>query len=397
MEASKRFQLRHNVTIRILDKATGKMVREHTGHNMATNTMLEGIGHYLSGEGVLRQGFSMLSKFIPRYISLGTMGLRNQDEDSRGLPTGISGKDYTGDEAIDFTNYISERPGYGSDGYSKLYNNKRPYMGLGPPYSSFSVTESYNIGDIAYYKGVAYEALKPMIVNPDVGIYNNWSADNWKVAEDYKQPTCYELITPTCPRVEISFRDVVPEYEAEIPQSIDVVFSSMISAGALDEFRDPSKDYIFISEAGLWSKIDYQPESVGFNGLVAGYRIAPPGRNQKYMRSEDVPDEDAIEYLEDEGIDDPTPEQIAETKSIIAMENRQLLKQEILRVERGQVIQVIWKIQIGNFNEEGSYMSRSGDIQHLQEQIDVLNDAVQELYGLFGTQILFDDLSLIHI
>ena len=33
----------------------------------------------------------------------------------------------------------------------------------------------------------------------------------------------------------------------------DIVFSSLISTGALKQFREPGKNYIFISEVGLWS------------------------------------------------------------------------------------------------------------------------------------------------
>ena len=392
MEASKRFGIRHNVTFRVLDQTTGKLIREQQGHNSATNTLLEGVGHYLAGEGVLRQGYSMLSNYIPRYISLGTMGLRDQNEDSDGLPTGISGKDYTGDESTDFSSYVRERPGYGSDGYNILYNNNRPYMGLGPAFSSFSPESSYRIGDIVYYNGVAYEATADMIVNPELGLYNYWNSENWQIASSYYQPSCYELITPSSPRIEISFREVVPEYEAENPKSIDVVFSAMISSNALDEFRTSTRDYIFITEAGLWSRKDYQPEDIGTNGLVAGYRILPPHRYNRWMNSDSVPTKYAIEYLSEEGITDPTDEQILEAKSEIAANNRDILKQEILRVERNQVVQVIWKIQIGNFDEEGYYMSGcSSDIEELKREVDILNGQVSELYNLFGTQILFDD------
>lgn len=388
MEASKRFQIRHNVTFRVLDKGTGKLISEHTGHNAATNTLIEGVGHYLAGEGIYGQGLSMLSNYIPRYISLGTMGLRNQEEDSEGLPTGISGKDYTGDEATDFASYMRQRPGYGSDGYSTNYNNNRPYMGLGPAFTNFSPTSDYPKGSIVYYKGVAYRATESITVDPESGIYNYWDSDKWEVAEDSYQPTCYELISTTFPRVEISFRDVVPEYEAEVPKSIDVVFSAMISTGALAEFRDSDKDYIFISEAGLWSGRTYLPDKVGANGLVAGYRIVPPARNNRYMRVEDVPDDYALEYLEYEGITDPTEEQIAEAKEEIATNNRKVLKREILRVERDQVVQVIWKIQIGNFDEEGFYMaSSSQDIQDLKDAVDILNSQMTELYN----NMLYDD------
>ena len=348
MKPYNEFQVNHNVTFRVLDKTTGKLIQQHTGHNTATNTMLEGIGHYLAGEGVFNQGYYMLADYAPRYISLGTMGLRNQDEDSSGLPTGISGSTYTGSETTDFTNYINERPGYGSDGYSRAYNNNRPYFGLGPAYTSYSVTESYHRGDVVYYNGVAYQADSDIIIDPDSGIYNYWDSTKWSVAPNSKQPTCYELISPSAPRVEISYREVVPEYEAELEKTIDVIFSAMISTSALAEFRTSNKDYIFISEAGLWSTKEYQPDGSGVNGLVAGYRIAPPSRSNWYMSANSVPDSVAITYLRSQGITNPSSSQIISAKSTLAILNRAELKKQILRVERDQVVQVIWKIQIGN-------------------------------------------------
>ena len=81
--------INYNVTLRAIDRFTHQVTSEITGHNTATNTLVTGIGHYLKGDGVLNQGYEMLSQFIPRYISLGTMGLLNQDEDENGLPTGI--------------------------------------------------------------------------------------------------------------------------------------------------------------------------------------------------------------------------------------------------------------------------------------------------------------------
>ena len=376
MKTSQRFLMNHNVTIRVLDKYTGKVIQEHEGHNTATNTMIEGIGHYLVGAGVLRQGYSMLSDYIPKYISLGTMGLRNQNEDSTGLPTGISGTTYTGDEATDFTSYLNERPGYGADGYSAAYNNGRPYLGLGPAYTSFSVNKSYYKGDITYYNGVAYVAQEDMIVDPDTGVYNYWNPSNnkWAVAPAAKQPTCHELISPEFPRVDISFRDVVPEYESEHMKTIDVVFSAMISTGALAQFRDPGKDYIFITEAGLWSEKEYQDDNSGNNGLVAAYRVAPPSKINWAMKPEDVTREEAIIYLYEQGVEHPTDEQIELAKGYIAVENRNLLKHQVLRVERDQVVQVIWKIEIGNADsiEEIQMSYIPGDIEQRLKALERL-------------------------
>lgn len=349
MEASKRFQVMNNVTLRVLDRGTGKLIREQKGHNSATSTLLEGIGHYLTGDGIYQQGYSMLHQFTPKYISLGTMGLVDQEEDESGLPTGISGSNVPegASEIERFESYMNEKPGFGSDGYGDEYNNNRPYLGLGPAYTSYSITGSYPANSITYYRGVAYTNPEAIYVNPDTGDLNVWQADKWEI--DSKQPNCYELITPTFPRQEISFRDVVPEYQAEKPQTIDVVFSAMIPTGAFDEFRDPDKDYIFITEAGLWSQRDYQ--ETRFNGLVAGYRACPPNTYNQYMNPETMPDCAAKQYLKEvEGIEDPTDSQISAVKPRLAEESRQLLKEQVLRVERNQVVQVIWKIQIGNLN-----------------------------------------------
>lgn len=101
----------------MLDVTTCQLVREYTGQNQYTNSMLIGISHYLKGDGILNQGSSMLSAFISKYISLGTMGLINQEQDEEGLPAGlgIGGSD---DSEIDrFTAYMYPRPEYGADGY----------------------------------------------------------------------------------------------------------------------------------------------------------------------------------------------------------------------------------------------------------------------------------------
>lgn len=260
LAASKDLGIKNNVSFRVLDANTHEVIQEHIGHNAATNSMLTGIAHYLIGDGVLNQGSYMLSNYVPKYISLGTMGLLNQDEDDSGLPVGIGITE--ADETSRFIDYMSQAPGYGADGYDQYENNNRGFFGLGP----------------AYTAGV---------------------------------PIKCELISSSFPRTPVSFRDVVPETESELPETIDVVFSAMISTGALAQFRG-GNDYIFITEAGLWSKPDWSDGSN--NGLLAGYRIAPPNQDNWDMT---------------------------------IGENRDILKQQILRVGINQVVQIIWKIQIG--------------------------------------------------
>lgn len=278
----------HNVRFNILDRATGTLVRSYEGHNQATNSMLTGIAHYLCGDGVLNQGFDMLSSLLPRYISLGTMGLMNQDEDEEHLPAGISGygEEPQGEEETAeayetrrFRSYMQQMPSYGADGYytNTSMNNGRPYLGLGP---AFQYRETTSVIDC-------------------------------------------ELVSPTFPRAQISYRSITPEDRSETPETIDIIYSAMISTGALAQFREPDKDYIFITEAGLWSTPVYSsdpsesPQTIG-RGLLAGYRIAPPSENDWDM-------------------------------SIPA--NRQLLKSQVIRVGINQVVQVIWKIQIGSMSQ----------------------------------------------
>lgn len=270
LESSKRIPIRHNVSLKVIDLSTREVVCEHTGHNASTNGLLTGIGHYLTGDGILNQGWALLNHYIPKYISLGTMGLLNQDEDASGYPAGIGV--VPGTEEDRFKDYMIQCPGFGADGYDINLNNNREYLGLGP---MFNQRESEDI------------------IN------------------------C-ELITPDYMRSDITFREVVPETEAEFPKCIDVVFSGLIGLGTLSKFRPEGKDYIFITEAGLWSRKDYTED--GDNGLLAGYRIAPPDEKNWDMK---VP------------------------------ENRELLKKQIIRVGVNQVVQIIWKIQLGGIEQLG--------------------------------------------
>lgn len=381
--AAKNLRTEHNVSIRVLDSKSGKVISSHIGHNAATNSLLVGIAHYLTGDGVLNQGYHMLNYYIPKYISLGTMGLINQDEDENGLPAGIGVSE--GSEEARFVDYLLQVPGYGADGYDPNLNNNREYFGLGPVFvdrdTSKIVTETIQLGDIN---------LDGVVNNADILMFADYLAGNVKLtdkqllAADVNQdgeincsdlalitqcvsgeitlgtveyrpsiaPTINcELISDSFPRVQISYRDIVPETESEIPQTIDVIFSAMISTGALAQFREPGKDYIFITEAGLWSKKDW--ESGGDNGLLAGYRIAPPNKQNWAMTAESVSDDYAITYLKDQGIDNPTEDQIQSIKPEIAQNNRQILKQNIIRVGPNQVVQVIWKIQLGGLEQLG--------------------------------------------
>lgn len=381
--AAKNLRTEHNVSIRVLDSKSGKVISSHIGHNAATNSLLVGIAHYLTGDGVLNQGYHMLNYYIPKYISLGTMGLINQDEDENGLPAGIGVSE--GSEEDRFVDYLLQVPGYGADGYDPNLNNNREYFGLGPVFAdrdtSKIVTETIQLGDIN---------LDGVVNNADILMFADYLAGNVNLtdkqllAADVNQdgeincsdlalitqcvsgeitlgtveyrpsiaPTINcELISDSFPRVQISYRDIVPETESEIPQTIDVIFSAMISTGALAQFREPGKDYIFITEAGLWSKKDW--ESGGDNGLLAGYRIAPPNKQNWAMTAESVSDDYAITYLKDQGIDNPTEEQIQSIKPEIAQNNRQILKQNIIRVGPNQVVQVIWKIQLGGLEQLG--------------------------------------------
>lgn len=392
LDAAKHLSIKQNVSIQVIDRITGKVVQEHIGHNQATNSMLFGIAHHLIGDFFpnethgLNPGYSMLSNFVPRYISLGTMGLINQDQDAEGLPAGIgdsvpnsSDPEYQellqamneAKEVLDaanaamqneckywpateecancticsdriqskkravelaqenyalarnaflqyneearFVEYMEHVPGYGADGYSADKNNNRKWFGLGWPWSSYDVTSNYRVGDEVTYKGILYKCTSDTPIPASV-----FDTNLWEQEDDVYQPSLdttinMELISPTFPRMDISYRDVVPEYEAEVPRTIDIVFSSIISTGALKQFRPKDNDYIFITEAGLWSKKTFQ--SGNENGLLAGYRIVPPNQENWDMH---VP------------------------------ENRKILKENVLKVGVNQVVQVVWKIQIGS-------------------------------------------------
>lgn len=270
LEIAKNLGIRYNVSINVIDEPSGKIIQQHVGHNAATNTLLTGIGQYLLGGATTNAG-ELLDSWIPQYISLGTMGLSSQEEDEEGLPTGV-GDNGAPTEEERFIDYLLKVPGFGSDGYDPALMNDRKYAGLGPAFADRAQEASVEC----------------------------------------------ELVSTTFPRSAITYRQCLPENRSEYPKTIDVIFSAMISTGALKQFREPGMDHIFISEVGLWSSRVHVSE--GSNGLLAGYRICPTDSASWDMS---VP------------------------------ENRKLLKASIIRVGINQVVQVIWKIQLGAIEQLG--------------------------------------------
>lgn len=353
-QIARRLGLQHNVSIRVIDEVTGQLVSEHVGHNASTNSLLTGIAHYLTGDGVLSQG-DILGYWVPRYISLGTMGLMNQEEDADGLPLGIGSTSYDGETvgsisdseriilgkvsvdtssygaylpgvspsdlltedekmSLRFADYMNGTPGYGADGYDSNCNNGRTTLGLGKPF------------------------------------------DNRPNSE---HTIDCELITDAIKRSPITFREIVPESQAEYPETIDVIFSAFLSTGQLSQFREKGKDYVFISEVGLWSRPDYVEG--GDNGLLAGYRLCPPDQENWAVTASSVTYSQAESLLStqyptsvmNKWSSEERNRHIKQAQESIASSNRQLLRESIIKIGPNQVAQIIWKIQIGGVAQLG--------------------------------------------
>lgn len=329
IQIGKNLGITHNVSFQVINPVTNEVVSSHEGHNVATHSMLLGIGHYLAGEGVFGQGNITLTDYVPKFLSLGTMGLINHDCDEKGLPTGI-GVSITDSEEKRFCDYMEQVPGFGADGYKRSgstrdMNNGRLYYGLGPMYKD-------------RLDGLAIRG-EETLVTKDCGCATcDKKCDDCPKAvekvetkywDDTRPAVQCELISNKYPRVPISMRRVMLEEESEVPETIDVIFSGLISTGALASFRDPWRDYMFVTEAGMWTRKSWPQQQlpngkvvtnydVGENGLLAAYRIAPPDENNWDMT---IPS------------------------------NRDILKQNILRVGRNQVVQVIWKVQLGSVKQ----------------------------------------------
>ena len=457
LDILKRLDLKQNVTIRVIDEPTGKLVQEFVGHNAATNSMLTGIAHYLMGDGVLNQGTDTLSLWVPQYISLGTMGLTSQDsetitvdEDEFIVPVGlgytpIAPESATAEEKelnaqLRFSEYINQTPGFGADGYDSSANNDREWFGLGYPYSlkpAKLTQDFYDAGSTQYILTsepltkdkdsiISVTVYPGGIINQDIHdtsvVRNVLSVNDYTVSLNNNNQWVLKLtngtsytgriaviytvdsadaincelikakiendqIVPLTLRSKITYRDLVPEIASEVPNTLDVVYSAMISTGALKEFRG-NNDYIYITEAGLWSK-SYYNES-GDNGLLAGYRIMPSDDEAAEVGVQDIFKGDGettsfefskhalaitsvtvdneiitnynldtstnsivfIDYVPAAGSNIIIIYQTTNSwKDMTVEENRQRVQRSIIRVGINQVVQIIWKVQLGGLEQ----------------------------------------------
>jgi len=501
LDIIKRLDVKQNVTIRVIDEPTGKVVQEHIGHNAATNSLLTGIAHYLMGDGVLNQGSDTLSMWVPQYISLGTMGLTSQDsetievdEEEITVPAGIgytpvAPASATAEEKelnaqLRFEEYINQAPGFGADGYDSNTNNNREWFGLGYPYSDkpAKLTQDfYDAGQIyyelsnaplditsvtVYPEGVINQNLHDSSVTrmllsvndyetfnsltekftgdgatveftlgfkartiitvavndvevaytyddsnntvtlgnaPDVGdeieiayytastILYLLNGDTYvgRIAAIYtvesQEAVNCEVLEMDSLRSQITYRNIVPEVQSEIPNTLDVIYSAFVSTGSLKQYRG-NNDYIYITEAGLWSKAYWN--NSGDNGLLAGYRIMPTDDDSTGIEVEDSFTGDgattefeltksaiAITFVAIDGESQPTdtyslsnnsiifntaPAEhsiisvvytIASWKDMSKSENRQEVQKNIIRVGTNQVAQIIWKLQLGGLEQ----------------------------------------------
>lgn len=467
LDIVKRLDVKQNVTIRVIDEPTGKVVQEHIGHNAATNSLLTGIAHYLMGDGVLNQGSDTLSMWVPQYISLGTMGLTSQESETITVdgqqfivPKGIGYTPVAPEEATDeekelnaqlrFTEYINQAPGFGADGYDNNSNNNREWFGLGYPYSlkpdtlkqnfytwdgsetTFTLSEEpveiisatlftggvvdQDISDTKVERRVLPSSLYSVKGNkihfnqyPDTSIPETSRLAVIYTYKDSEAVNCellqvkldkFNNIVPETLRSKITFRDLVPEIQSEVPNTLDVIYSAFVSVGALKAYRGDN-DYIYITEAGLWSKPNYSDS--GDNGLLAGYRIMPSDDEVNILGAEiSLTSTGAADYDllggDDEPLDiisidsitcddvvipddyysfkttisattlsfdkDHIPEagstliivyrsgDVSGTwKDMTIKENRQKVQQSIIRVGTNQIAQIVWKIQLGGLEQ----------------------------------------------
>ena len=339
-----------------------------------------------------------------------------------------------------FTEYINQAPGFGADGYDDNSNNNREWFGLGYPYSlkPNNLTQDFytwdgTAGDLTltsvpidiisvtlYPEGVIDQDVRNTVVErivlpeseysvsgttlhlnayPDIPattrvavIYTMTSKDAANCELINSDINKYNIIVPTTLRSTITFRDLVHEIQSELPNTLDVVYSAMISTGALKEYRG-DRDYIYITEAGLWSKPGYDGSTD--NGLLAGYRITPSNFEVDEEGAEDVYSGDGTtteflldhtalsissvtvnnEVVFDYKLDKYTnkliftnaPEDHAiiyvlykTTNSWMDMRDpakRQDLQKSILRVGINQVVQVVWKLQLGGLEQLGGIRS----------------------------------------
>lgn len=464
LEIIKRLDVKQNVTIRVIDEPTGKVVQEHVGHNAATNSLLTGIAHYLMGDGVLNQGADTLSTWIPQYISLGTMGLSDQETevitdsdahqykvprslgDTPVAPSGATEREADLNAELRFTEYLNQTPGFGADGYDANSNNNRRWFGLGFPYSLkpdcrmqyfgnageteytldppvlagskdnilsvtiYPPTEAHPAGEINQNEHDTSVTRMVLSVNDydldDTGTVlriDNGSQYSGRIAimyfvESTDAANCELIqakydnqgnIVSTTLRSKITYRNMVPEYQSEVPNTLDVILSAYVSTGALAAFRG-DRDYIYITEAGLWSGSRYS--NSGDNGLLAAYRIMPTDDDIPSIRTSDTftgdgtettfelseviediisvtvggKEVDAYTYDKNAGTitfsDAPKEDDqilveyftvdVTDTWKDMSIEaNRQRVQKSIIRIGVNQVAQIVWKIQLGGLEQ----------------------------------------------
>ena len=466
LEISKRLDFKHNVTIRVIDEPTGKVVQEHVGHNAATNSLLTGIAHYLMGDGVLNQAQDTLSMWVPQYISLGTMGLTSQKSETIDVGsnivvpsdlgyTPVAPEDASPEEKelnaqLRFSEYINQTPGFGADGYDNNSNNNREWFGLGYPYTlkpdalrqnfytwdgsetTFTLSETpitivsatlypggvvnQDISDTRVERRVLSSTLYSVTGNhihfdpySDTTIPSNSRLAVIYTCESKDAANCELIkakidnrgnIIPLTLRSTVTFRDYVPELQSEVPNTLDVIYSAFVSTGALAEYRGDN-DYIYITEAGLWSKPNYNDS--GDNGLLAGYRIMPSDDEVNILGAEKtltgtgeatyelvdsnfeplsilsidsitcdgelIPDTDysfkmavGSTTLTFDGDNIPpagstiimiyrSGDVSGTWKDMTVKENREKVQKSIIRIGVNQVAQIIWKIQLGGLEQ----------------------------------------------
>lgn len=458
LDIIKRLDVKQNVTIRVIDEPTGKVVQEHVGHNAATNSLLTGIAHYLMGDGVLNQGADTLSSWVPQYISLGTMGLTDQESevitdsdahqyivprslgDTAVAPSGATEREAELNTQLRFTEYINQTPGFGADGYDANSNNNRRWFGLGFPYSIKPDGLMQYFGDAGSEEYTldppVLDGLKSNILSVTVyplGEINQdehdtsvtrdvISVDDYSLSEggaklflthgleytgriavvyfiESSDAANCELIqakydnqgniVPLTLRSKITYRDMVPEYKSELPNTLDVILSAYVSTGALAAFRG-DRDYIYITEAGLWSNARYS--NSGDNGLLAAYRIMPTDDDIPSIKTSEtftaelgqttfilqgvieeivsvtVDDVEVSDYIYNKEAgtitfnEAPAAGATVEVtyftvdvtgtwKDMSILENRQKVQKSIIRIGINQVAQIIWKIQLGGLEQ----------------------------------------------
>jgi len=337
-----------------------------------------------------------------------------------------------------FSEYINQTPGYGADGYDNNSNNNREWFGLGYPYSlkpdtlkqnfytwdgsetTFTLSETpiTILSATLYPDGVVNQDMKDTSIDRKVlpsSLYEvNGNQIHFSEYSDTTIPTDSRLaiiytfnsldaancelvtakldngeIVPLTSRSKITYRDYIPEVQSEVPNTLDVVFSAFVSVGALKDYRG-DRDYIYITEAGLWSKPYYNDS--GDNGLLAGYRIMPSDDEvldiamQQEFSGDGTTTSFTFEEIATEIVSVTItggllPEYALDTstnrivfseapaagttitviyktdnitnswKDMSIEANRQKVQRNIIRVGINQVAQIIWKIQLGGLEQ----------------------------------------------